>query len=102
MKKIIEELNKSKLPIVIVNKRLEKYDNLPLFQKKLDEANALLAEFPPTAFLRKKENKRIKRLFEQGLSIEQIVKEVDLPKNEILLRLNEMGLVDADNNNIYP
>jgi pantothenate kinase-related protein Tda10 len=90
MKKMIEELNESKLPIVIVNKRLEKYDNLPLFQKKLDEANALLAEFPPTAFLRKNENKRIKRLLEQGMSIEQIVERVDLSEDEVKIRLQEL------------
>lgn len=87
---MIEELNGSKLPIVIVNKRLEKYDNLPLFQKKLDEANALLAEFPPTAFLRKKENKRIKRLLEQGLSIEQIAQQVELSESDVKLRLQEI------------
>ena len=87
---MIEELNESKLPIVIVNKRLEIYDNLPFFQKKLDEANALLAEFPPTAFLRKKENKRIKRLLEQGLSIEQIAQQVELSESDVKLRLQEI------------
>ena len=93
--KNIKEYNKSKLPKVIISKRLDKYDKMPLFQKKLDKANAILTEFPPLLLLRERDNKRIKQYFEQGLPIEQIVLLVKLSKNEVLLRLEEMGL---DNN----
>ena len=40
--KNIEELNKSRLPIVKVNKNLNQYDTLPLFQDKVDKANETL------------------------------------------------------------
>ena len=93
--KSIKEYNKSKLPKVIISKRLDKYDKMPLFQKKLDKANAILTEFPPLLLLRERDNKRMKQYFEQGLPIEQIVLLVKLSKNEVLLRLEEMGL---DNN----
>ena len=93
--KSIKEYNKSKLPKVIISKRLDKYDKMPLFQKKLDKANAILTEFPPLLLLRERDNKRMKQYFEQGLPIEQIVLLVKLSENEVLLRLEEMGL---DNN----
>ena len=94
MKKTIEERNKLKSPKLIISKRLEKYDNLPLFQKKLDKVNAFLAEYPLNELLREKDNKQIKLCFEQGLSIEQIAQQVELPKAEVLLRLKEMGLIE--------
>ena len=40
--KSIEELNKSRLPIVKINKKLNVYDDMPLFQDKVEEANATL------------------------------------------------------------
>ncbi len=40
--KSIEELNKSRLPIVKINKKLNIYDDIPLFQDKVDEANKTL------------------------------------------------------------
>lgn len=92
MKKI-QELNQSKLPIAIYDKRLNKLENMPLFQKKVDMANAILTASPPTLFLKKKENKRIKQYFEQGFSIEQIALNLDFTKLKVLSRLEEMGLV---------
>ena len=92
--KNIKEYNKSKLPKVIISKRLDKYEKMPLFQKKLDKANAILTEFPPLLLLRERDNKRIKQYFEQGLPIEQIALLVELPENEVLSRLEEMGLND--------
>lgn len=92
--KTIKEHNKSKLPKVIISKRLDKYEKMPLFQKKLDKANAILTEFPPLLLLRERDNKRIKQYFEQGLPIEQIALLVELPENEVLSRLEEMGLND--------
>lgn len=94
--KTIKELNKSKLPIAIYDKRLDKYEKMPLFQKKLDKANAVLTEFPPLLLLRERDNKRIRQYFEQGLPIEQIALLVELPENEVLSRFEEMGL---NNNN---
>jgi hypothetical protein len=38
----LKELNKSKVPIVTINPKLEKYKNKVLFQDKLDDANKFL------------------------------------------------------------
>jgi hypothetical protein len=40
--KTIENLNKRKTPIVIIDKSLKEYKTKPLFQDKLDKANATL------------------------------------------------------------
>ncbi len=40
----IENLNKSKTPIVVIDKKLEKYQGKILFPKKLVKANSLLAK----------------------------------------------------------
>jgi hypothetical protein len=37
-----KELNKRKAPIVRIDKSLEKYKNLPIFQDKVDKANEIL------------------------------------------------------------
>lgn len=93
MKKI-EELNRSKQPIAIYDKRLDKYETMPLFQKKLDKANAILAESNPLVFLRELENGKIKELFEQEMSTEQIAVQINLSEAEVLSRLQEMDLVE--------
>ena len=38
----IKELNKRKVPIVIIDNSLEKFKNMPVFQDKVDEANKML------------------------------------------------------------
>lgn len=38
----IKKLNKSKVPIVRIDKSLEKYKDQPLFQDKIDKANEVL------------------------------------------------------------
>jgi len=38
----IKELNKTRVPIVSINPKLEKYKDIILFQDKLDDANAFL------------------------------------------------------------
>ena len=38
----IEELNKRKVPVVIINNALKKYKDMPLFQDKVDKANEML------------------------------------------------------------
>lgn len=40
--KTIDELNKRKTPIVIIDEALDKIKNEPLFQDKLDKANETL------------------------------------------------------------
>lgn len=41
MKKI-DELNKKKVPVVRIDKALEKYKDMPVFQDKVDKANEML------------------------------------------------------------
>ena len=38
----IKQLNKSKVPIVRIDKSLEKFLSIPLFQDKVDKANEIL------------------------------------------------------------
>lgn len=38
----IEELNKRKTPVVVIDDSLEKYKDFPLFQEKVDKANEML------------------------------------------------------------
>ncbi|HEY9002526.1 MAG TPA: hypothetical protein VIM89_14310 [Mucilaginibacter sp.] len=38
----IEELNKRKTPVVVIDDSLEEYKDLPLFQGKVDKANEML------------------------------------------------------------
>lgn len=38
----IKELNKNKVPIVRIDKSLNKYDNIVLFPDKLEKANEML------------------------------------------------------------
>jgi len=38
----IDELNKNKVPIVRIDKSLEKFKEQPLFQEKVDKANEIL------------------------------------------------------------
>jgi hypothetical protein len=92
--KIIEELNDSKSPIVIIDKRLEKYDSMPLFQNKLDKANAILAKSPPTEIFKAIENDEIKACFMKGKSIEQIAILMQLSEEEIGIRLKGLGLLE--------
>jgi len=42
--KTIEDLNKSKIPIIPIDKRLEKYRGKVLFSEKLAKANEILAK----------------------------------------------------------
>ena len=40
--KTIKELNEKKIPIVRIDKSLEKYKTLPIFQDNVDKANEVL------------------------------------------------------------
>jgi hypothetical protein len=43
-KSIIQKLNKSKLPIIPIDKSLEKYRGMVLFPEKLEKANEILSK----------------------------------------------------------
>ena len=38
----IDELNKRKAPVVVIDNSLSKYKELPIFQDKVDKANEML------------------------------------------------------------
>ena len=40
--KTVKELNEKKIPIISIDKSLEKYKDIPLFQNKVDKANEML------------------------------------------------------------
>jgi len=50
----IDELNKRKAPVVVIDNALKKYKDLPIFQEKVDKANEMLR----TVGLPKTESKR--------------------------------------------
>ena len=94
MKKIVEQIDISFSPNVTIDKRLEKYDSMPLFQKKADKVKAILAEYPFTDFINEQINNRIKLCFEKGFSIAKTASQLKLSKEEVILRLKEMGLIE--------
>ncbi len=49
----IKELNKSKVPIIIFDKKLEKFKDRVLFPEKLAKANEILEKFGLPEMLRK-------------------------------------------------
>lgn len=77
-----------------INPDLENYEPTPFLQKKDEEAFAFLEKHPPTAWLRKKTNERIKRDFDNNMPIDAIAESYKLSKEEVLSRLEEMGLVE--------
>ena len=92
--KTIEELNKSKSPIAIYDKRLDKYEKMPLFQDKVDKANAFFAKNPPFEAIKLIENEEIKAYFTKGKRIEQIAVLMRLSEEEIGIRLKDLGLLE--------
>ncbi len=93
--KDIQEFNSLKSYVVTVNPDLDKYDNMPLFQEKKDKVAAILEKHPiPQEWLKEIKDDRIKRRFEQNMSIEQIAQVLELPKAEVLTALEEMGLIE--------
>ena len=84
----------SELPPIIISDRLAKYDKMPLFQKKLDKVNAILAISSPYEAFRLIENEEIKAYFTKGKSIEQIAVLMQLSEEEIGIRLKDLGLLE--------
>ncbi len=92
--KHIKEVKKSKQHKVIVNPELDKYDDMPVFQNKLDMAAAFLEKHPlPESLMQDIKSKRIQYLFEQNMSVEQMAQRLSLTKSEILLNLQKLGLM---------
>jgi hypothetical protein len=91
--KDIQEFDSLKSYVVTINPDLDKYDNMPLFQEKKDKVGLILEKKSTKALIKEIKDGRIKRYFEQNLSIEQIAQRVSLPKTEVLSALEEMGLI---------
>ena len=83
---------------VTINPELDKYDKMDIFKEKNESAFAFLEKNPiPAHLLKEIKDGRIKRRFEQNMSIEQIARVLDLPKAEVLSALEEMGLIEPVN-----
>lgn len=83
---------------VTINPELDKYDKMDIFKEKNESAFAFLEKNPiPAHLLKEIKDGRIKRRFEQNMSIEQIARVLDLPKAEVLSALKEMGLIEPVN-----
>jgi hypothetical protein len=84
----------NKMPKFRISKRLSKYDTMPLFQDKVDKANAFFAKNPPFEAMKILENEEIKACFMKGKSIEQIAVLMQLSEEEIGIRLKDLGLLE--------
>ncbi len=82
--------------LVKINNELSKYDDMPLFQKKVDKANAFFKKNPPFEAILIIENERIKQYFEQGKTLVQISDLVKLTEVEVSTRLKDMGLLAVE------
>jgi predicted transcriptional regulator len=94
MNKLSKKMKNSKIPTIKISKRLEKYDSMPLFQDKVDKANAFLATFPIAEFIREQKHIDIKLCFEKGHSTEETAKKLNLSVDEVISCLKEMGLIE--------
>jgi hypothetical protein len=91
----IEKLSNNKQSDVVIDPELDKYDDMDIFKEKNDSAFAFLEKNPVSAHLLKEmQDRRIKRRFEQNMSIEQIAQVLDLQNAEVLAALEEMGLIE--------
>jgi hypothetical protein len=95
MKKV-EKVKSPKSPKVRIKKSLSKYNDMPVFQKKVDFAKDFIKKHPPFDALRELKNKRIKKYFEEGNSLEQVAFLVKLSEKEVSLYLKEMGLLTVE------
>ncbi len=92
MKKI-EGSNDLETTTARINTHLDVYDKMPLFQNTRDKVALVLEKKSTQALIKEIKDNRIKRRFEQNMSIEQIAQVLDLPKAEVLAALEEMGLI---------
>ena len=56
VEKTIEKLNTSKVPIIVIDKKLEKFRSQNLFPEKLKRANEILAKTGLPKFNKEKQN----------------------------------------------
>ena len=78
-----------------INPDLDRYDAMSLFQKKNEDALAFLEKHPlPNAWTERITDRRIKRDFDNNMSISAIAESHELTETEVLQRLEEMGLVE--------
>ena len=96
MKEITESLGMREAKFTI-NPELDKYELTPYFQRKNEEAFAFLEKHPPTAWLKKLADERIKRDFDNNMPISAIAESHELSETEVLQRLEDMGLVEPVN-----
>ena len=93
--KEIEELIDTHSSINSIDNKLVEQEKIPNYQRKANEAFAFLEKNPiPQEWLKEIKDDRIKRRFEQNMSIEQIAKVLELPKADVLAALEEMGLIE--------
>jgi hypothetical protein len=84
--------NGSKVPPIRINKELSKYDNMPIFQRKADEASAFLKKHPPFEAIKAIENERIKTFFVEGKNAVEIAVLMKMSEAEVSVSLKEMEL----------
>lgn len=92
--KDIQEVKGTERKRAKYNPDLDKYETMPLFQKKNEEAFALLEKYPPTAWMRKITNERIKSDFDNNMPVDAIAESYKLTREDVLSRLEEMGLIE--------
>ena len=91
----IEKLSNYRQPVIVIDPDLDKYDDMDIFKEKNERAFAFLEKNPvPAHLLKEMQDRRIKRRFEQNMSIEQIAQVLNLSKTEVLAALEEMGLIE--------
>lgn len=75
---------------LLTEERLERYEQTPLFQEKIDTAKAILAECPPYDLIQELENERIYTAFVNGEPVESIAEKELLSVEDVLNRLKEI------------
>ena len=86
--KEIEQVRLPRLPIIRINSDLNKYENLPLFQEKVDEATEIVRKYGVPDILKEMEslsNNEEKLLMRINYTIEQIQKYDSGIKQAVLL-----------------
>jgi hypothetical protein len=77
-----------------INPDLDKYEPTPYFQQKDEDAFAFLEQHPPPAeWMKRITDRRIKHDFDNNMPIDAIAESYKLSNEDVLLRLEEMGLV---------
>ena len=98
----IKELSKSKSPVVVINSRLNKYEDMPLFENKMAIAKRILANsilpfcatIDSSTFsadeLHEKENAYIEHCLTNKLLVPHIAQLMLMSVDEVHLRIEEI------------